>query len=166
LFVIGLSYGHMTTAAGVFDANALIDAVQLVDSVLAQPGSWLNLEFEPLEDDDAPQESELFKFLAARGPANPLATIVARTEGRRPRPPQVGIQHQAGTKAAHQLRDAQLTLPEGARVTQDHPRRGLVVRWPEEADTAVLVGWLFPAMRVLGRHRATNNILYSIMTTD
>jgi len=158
----------MTPTAGRFDANALSEAVSVIDAVLTRPGSWCNLEFEPIDDDDAAPESPLFGWLAARGPANPLATIVAQAPGggKRTRSPQVGIQHRAGTKAAVQLREAQLPLPEGARVTQDHPRRGLVVQWPESGDTASMVEWLFPAMRVLSRHNATNNVLYSIMTTE
>ncbi len=156
----------MTNDAGRFDANAIVDAVRVIDSVLSSPGSWCNLEFEPIEDDNAIPDSLMFQFLAARGPANPLATIMARTEGKRPKPAEVGIQHQAGTKAAAQLREADLLLPEGARVRQDHPRRGLVVEWPDAAETATLISWLFPAMRVLSRHDATNYVLYSISSSS
>lgn len=152
----------MTTDAGSFDANTLADAVRVVDSVLSSPGSWCNLEFQPIDDENAMPDSALFGFLAARGPANPLATIMARTEGKRARPAELGIQHQAGTKAAAQLREADLLLPKGAKVVQDHPRRGLVVQWPDATETAMLISWLFPAMRVLSRHQATNTVLYSI----
>lgn len=151
----------MTPTAGRFDADIGGHAAAVIDSVLANPGAWCNFEFEPIEDDDAPPESPLFGFLAARGPANPLATVMARTEGKPNSLPQVGIQHQAGTKAAAQLREAEVFAPDGTRVTQDHPRRGLVVRWPEAATTEELIGWLFPAMRVLSRHRSTNTILYA-----
>lgn len=151
----------MTRTAGRFDADIGGHAVAVVNSVLAHPGAWCNFEFEPIDDDSVPPESALFGFLAARGPANPLATVMARTEGKRDSLPQVGIQHQAGTKAAKQLREAEVFGPSNARVTQDHPRRGLVVRWPETATTEELIAWLFPAMRVLSRHPSTNTILYS-----
>lgn len=132
----------------------------MVDAVLNSPGSWCNFVFEPIVDEDAPEESPLFGFLAARGPANPLATVMAAQPGKRDKPAEIGIQHRAGTKAAAQLREAELLLPEGATVAQDHPRRGLVVRWPENAETATLIAWLFPSMRVLGRAMTTNDVLY------
>ena len=68
-------------------------------------------------------------------------------------PLSVGIQHQAGTKAAQQLREAELPIPTGARVRQDHPRRGLVVEWPDDATSEELADWLFASMRVLNRTR-------------
>lgn len=148
--------------AGRFDANSTADAARVLASVLDQPGSWCNLEFEPIEDEDAPAESPLFGFLAARGPANPLATVTAGTTGRRSTPTEVGIQHQAGVKAADQLREAGVGIPEGARVMQDHPRRGLVVRLLEPTEASVISDWLFAAMRELGRQRTTNNVLYTV----
>jgi len=142
------------------DTYVTTEALAVIDQVLHRPGSWCNLVYEPIEDDDIPDESALFGFLAARGPANPLATIMAAQPGKRPKPAEIGIQHRAGTKAAAQLREANLLLPQGATVSQDHPRRGLVVRWPENAETATLIAWLFPSMRVLGRASTTNDILY------
>ncbi len=145
--------------AGRFDANSINHAVSVLGSVLANPGSWCNLEFEAIDENEGPPESVLFGFLAARGPANPLATVMVPKPGQ---PLEVGIQHRAGVKAAAQLTEADITLPEGARVVQDHPRRGLVVKWPETADTAVLINWLFPAMRELSRHPNTNFVLYAV----
>lgn len=121
--------------------------------------SWCNLSFAAPDEGEA-DDSALFGFLAARGPSNPLATVMAATRGRRPKPIQVGIQHRAGTKAAAQLREAALQLPPGSRVAQDHPRRGLVVEWPENAEVATLIAWLFPAMRVLGRTSVTDDVDY------
>lgn len=150
----------MSSRAGRFDAGDLDAATKLFTDVLAIESSWCNLEFESLDDDETPAESALFGFLAARGPANPLATIMAPRTGRRPQPAQVGIQHRAGTKAAAQLREEALVLPEGARVAQDHPRRGLVLEWPESATVHVLAAWLFPALRILGRAPTTNDVIY------
>lgn len=150
----------MAPTAGRFAADDLERAAGLIGDVLKAEGTWCNLAFEPIEDDDVPQDSALFGFLAARGPSNPLATVMPAGVGKRPNPPQVGIQHRAGTKAASQLRDESLVLPEGSRVAQDHPRRGLVVEWPQPVDVSSLVAWLFPAMRVLGRAPTTNDVLY------
>ena len=154
----------MGTDAGRFSAHDTKAAVRIIDGILRDEGSWGNLFFEPL-DDEVSDESPLFGFLAARGPANPLATIMAPTTGKRQRSTEVGIQHRAGTKAAVQLREESVFAPEGSRVVQDHPRRGLVVRWPENEQTATLVAWLFPAMRILGRAATTDDVLYEITTS-
>lgn len=154
----------MTETAGRFDSTVLTETVSVVDHALHAAGSWCNFVFEPIEDENMIDESPLFGFLAARGPANPLATILAAETGKKEKPAEIGIQHRAGTKAAEQLREADLQLPQGAVVTQDHPRRGLVVKWPQNEETATLVAWLFPAMRVLGRAPTTNHVLYECAT--
>ncbi len=151
----------MVGDAGRFDAHDLAAAVLVFDRVLEHPGRWCNLVFEPIQDEDAPQESPLFGLFAARGPANPLATLMT------PKKEvgyllDVGIQHRAGTKAAVQLREAELFGPKNARVVQDHPRRGLVVRWPLDGDTGSLANWLFPAMRELSRAPSTNSVLWEL----
>ncbi len=151
----------MATDAGRFDAHDVEAAVHVFNLVLAEPGRWCNLFFEPIEDDSIPPESPLFGFLAARGPANPLATIMTPKKDVDYQL-EVGIQHRAGTKAAAQLKEAELYGPTTARVVQDHPRRGLVVKWPQEQDMAALAGWLFPAMRELARAPSTNAILWEL----
>lgn len=151
----------MVVDAGRFDAHDLASAVALFDRVLEQPGRWANLTFEPIEDEDAPQESPLFGLFAARGPANPLATLMTpKKDGGYLL--DVGLQHRAGTKAASQLRDAELFGPKTARVVQDHPRRGLVLRWPADETTTTLAEWLFPAMRELSRAPSTNMVVWDL----
>lgn len=150
----------MGSRAGRFAAHDTDAAVELLSEVLHSEASWCNLSFDPIEDESLTDEFAMFAFLAARGPANPLATIMAKTTGRRTRQAEIGIQHRAGTKAARQLREESLLLPVDARIAQDHPRRGLVVQWPEDAGVATLVAWLFPAMRVLGRAPTTDHVSY------
>ena len=134
---------------GRLDPRDRVQAQQLLDNIRSTPGSWCNLSFEELGDSDD-FESPLFGFLAARGPANALATLMRDSDDT---PLSVGIQHQAGTKAAQQLREAELPIPTGALVRQDHPRRGLVVEWPDDATSEELADWLFASMRVLNRTR-------------
>ena len=87
----------MVVDAGRFDSHDHTAAVALFDRVLEQPGRWANLVFEPIEDEDTPQESPLFGLFAARGPANPLATLMTpKKDGGYLF--DVGIQHRAGTK--------------------------------------------------------------------
>jgi hypothetical protein len=47
------------------------------------------------------------------------------------------------------LRDLGLPLPEGWRVVQDHPRRGLVAKLPAGADDAGVLDWLIRAAGAL-----------------
>lgn len=151
----------MEATAGRFDAHDIDSAVELFEQVLKKPGRWCNLFFEPIDDDSIPAESALFGFLAARGPANPLATVMSPAKDVS-WSLEVGIQHQAGTKAAAQLKEAQILGPTTARVVQDHPRRGLVVRWPEDEDLPSLQAWIFPAMRELARAPSTNAVLWEL----
>ena len=68
-----------------------------------------------------------------------------RQEGRATRPTTVGLQHASGPRVAWRLRDLGLPVPEGWRVTQDHPRRGLVAEVPPDADNRAVVDWLLRA---------------------
>ena len=54
----------------------------------------------------------------------------------------VGLQHASGPRVAWRLRDLGLPVPEGWRVTQDHPRRGLVAEVPADADNRAVIDWL------------------------
>lgn len=126
------------------DRDAL---AELFDGVRNDAGSWCNLAFEEIAEPDEP-DSAFFSFLAARGPSNPLVTVLRESPKK---PLSVGIQHRAGVKAAEQLREEQISLPQGARVRQDHPRRGLVVEWPDDAQSHELVDWVLAAVRILNR---------------
>ena len=148
--------------AGTFDSNSDEAAAAVLHAVLNAPGSWCNLEFQPIDDGAAGAGDSFFGFIAARGPMNPLATVMASTAGKKPKPAEIGIQHHAGVKAAAQLTEAGLSLPAGARVVQDHPRRGLVVRCEEGIDAAGVVAWLIPAMRILSRQPATTVVNYVV----
>lgn len=145
----------MERSYGSLSGQDLSGLRELLTAVAETPGSWLNMSLEELDGPEAPGESFLFGFLAARGPANPLVTIMRESPEK---PVSVGIQHRAGTKAAHQLREAELPIPGAGRVRQDHPRRGLVVEW-NGGDVEDLTAWLVPAVRVLNRAR-TNDALH------
>ena len=130
-----------TDAAGV---------VERMTRMAEQHRGWVNFQAEVPDDVDVP-ESGMFGVFAARGPVVPLCTWVAPTlrRGQR-RPPSLGIQHSTGTRAAARLSDRGCPLPPGWRVSQDHPRRGLVVDViPEDATTADMLGWLLAAGEAL-----------------
>jgi hypothetical protein len=50
-----------------------------------------------------------------------------------------------------------VALPEGWRWTQDHPRRGLVVRTPVGTPHAVQLQWLIEAGTALSKLRLTGD---------
>lgn len=126
---------------------------------------WCNISLIVDEDDpQATPDSPLFGLLAARGPASPLATVMGATVGRKATPPQLGLQHKAGQKAAIQLTDAGLDLPDGWQWLQDHPRRGLIIVLPGGDCSVELIDWLLPAMNLLNRAPVTGSLGYELFS--
>ncbi len=61
----------------------------------------------------------------------------------------IGLQHASGPRVVGKLRELGVALPEGWRVVQDHPRRGLVAKRPAGADDAEVLDWLIRAAAAL-----------------
>lgn len=122
---------------------------------------WCNLTFAVDEDDPhSTPDSPLFGLLAARGPSNPLATVMGATSGRKSQPAQVGLQHRAGQKVAAQLISSGIGIPDGWRSLQDHPRRGLIIALPDGDCSVEVVRWLLPAMHHLNRAPVLDSLVY------
>lgn len=113
-----------------------------IDALARTQGGWVNLQPGVREEDEPPPRSPFSGLLTARGPDVPIATWV-------PGERSAGIQHATGPKAARTLASAGVPVPDGWRVVQDHPRRGLVVVVPDAVDDATVVGWLLRATRTL-----------------
>ena len=120
-------------------------------TALAERGAgWLNVVPAIDPEDAPPSDDGLFGIVAARGPMVPECTWTPPAHKRgRVGPALIGIRHPAGTKAARQLADAGHAVPDGWNVTQDHPRRGLVVAVPASVDHATVLAWLLEAARAL-----------------
>jgi hypothetical protein len=90
-------------------------------------------------------------FFSGRGPRAPHATYVPARPRRTGRSPsaQLGIEHAAGPKAARRLADGGLPVPPSWRVRQDHPKRGLVLDVPADAEPASVIDWLLAAAGLL-----------------
>jgi hypothetical protein len=112
-------------------------------------GGWINLQPDLDDEVRAMPGPGLLGLLGARGPLAPLCTWHPGEGGRRPTPPSVGIQHATGTRAAARLVDAGRGVPDGWRVTQDHPRRGLVVVTPPGERNDDVLRWLIAAGEAL-----------------
>jgi hypothetical protein len=126
--------------------DAVVDRMVLMASAGA---GWIN--FTPGLDLDVPPapRSPLASLLTARGPTVPLGTWMPR-QGRDPST--VGIEHPEGPRAIAQLAERGVALPQGWRVLQDHPKRGVVLAvtaGDEPAELDSTLDWLLTATGVL-----------------
>jgi hypothetical protein len=117
---------------------------------LADAGAgWINLSPGlDVEEPPAPR-STMGMLLASRGPLVPMATW-APAQGREP--VTAGIEHGQGPRVVRTLAERGVPVPEGWRVAQDHPRRGLVVvPAPGVGDEALdtVLDWLLRAAAAL-----------------
>jgi hypothetical protein len=121
------------------------DAVVQRMEVLAAAGrGWVNLQPVPVDEESVPPDRP--GFLSALGPALPLCTwSPGEAKGRRRTPASIGIQHRAGTKAALVLTELGPAVPPCWRVTQDHPRRGIVAEPPADLPLDDVLAWLLEA---------------------
>ena len=131
--------------------------------VEARGEGWINLE--PVVDEEhQPMQAGPFAFLAGPSHEIPTGTWLPgrhQTDGET-KPTTIGLQHAAGARVVATLRDRGLPLPDQWRVTQDHPRRGLVVSIPASvADLGTVLAWLLKAAEAVcsvpttGRWRAS-----------
>lgn len=135
-----------------FPADDVSPVQPFLAELAATGGGWVNLEpgYDP--DDAPPPRSLLGQAFTARGPDIPLCTWVPPQRHRRSsEPATIGVHHGAGRKAVDQLAAAGIDVPAGWRVTQDHPRRGLVVALPDDAPPASVLTWLVRAGTALCR---------------
>lgn len=125
------------------------DASRVVD-VLAELSAagrgWVNLLPEVDSSDAARvQPSAVGAMFRAAGAPIPEVTVMAPTAGRRPQPMQLGLSHGAGTPVLRRLAASGLVRPEGWQMVQDHTRRGVVLRLPDDVDPAEVVAWAVEA---------------------
>jgi len=124
------------------------DAELLAQMSMVQAGGtgWINIE-PVIDDQHLPAEPGPFAFLGGSTHQVPVITwMPGRRQGdRQIKPTTVGLQHASGPHVAWRLRDLGQPVPVGWKITQDHPRRGLVADVPADADNGAVVGWLLRA---------------------
>jgi len=115
-------------------------------ALAARGNGWINIE-PVIEEEYEPAPPGPFAFLGGSTHQVTTATwMPGRLQPEGPaRATTIGLQHAAGPHVARRLRELGLPLPDGWRITQDHPRRGLVVTVPADADHAVVLRWLLEA---------------------
>ncbi len=131
------------------DVAAVVDELSKLLSERA--GGWVNLGPDLDEEVAAAlSPSPVGRLFSARGPAVPLATILAADHSRRRSSPgSVGLEHHGGPKAAQRLARAGIEAPEGLIKRQDHSRRGLVYEFTVAPDGAALLEFIVDAAREL-----------------
>ncbi|QXC63320.1 hypothetical protein KSP35_11330 [Aquihabitans sp. G128] len=127
------------------------DDLEPVEAVLAELASsssgWVNLSPEVEPGSEPPPRNFAVALFSARGDAVPLVTWTPPEQpGRRST---VGIEHGSGPKALARLAERELPLPAGWLKVVDHPRRGLVVTAPGDADPGDVLWWLLTAAHLL-----------------
>ncbi len=105
--------------------------------IIAAGDGWLNVGPIVADEDLPPAPSTVSRWFSAKGPAVPMATFVAGREGS---VHTVGLSHGLGRKVAAELAAAGVRLPDGTKVRQDHPKRGLVAEVPAVSAVATTAG--------------------------
>jgi hypothetical protein len=114
--------------------------------VVANGTGWINVQ-PVIEEEHEPPPPGPFAFLGGSTHHVPTITWMPgkRAANGTVKPTTVGLQHASGPRVAWRLRDLDCPLPEGWRVTQDHPRRGLVALVPADSDNREVIDWLLRA---------------------
>jgi hypothetical protein len=132
---------------------------------LAGGTGWINFDAGVDADVPVPSRSVVFSVLAAVGPDVPQCSWVPE----RGRPLSVGIRYGSGRQAAKRLAELGVPVPDGWRVLQDHPRRGLalsVLPEPASADEHDRVlSWLLTAGAALSTVPLSGYWLATIVRT-
>jgi hypothetical protein len=107
---------------------------------------WINVR-PVIDEEHEPPEPGPFAFLGGSTHKVPTVTWMPgkRSGDGTVKATTVGLQHATGPHLAWKLRDAGRALPEGWRISQDHPRRGLVASVPADADDGFVMDWLLRA---------------------
>ncbi len=132
-------------------------------AIAATRTGWINVE--PVIDEEyEPPEPGPFAFLGGSTHKVPVATwmpgkVAANGSAK---PTTIGMQHATGPHLAWKLRDVGLALPEGWKITQDHPRRGLVASVPADADNRSVMDWLLRVATFVCQVQSTGRWIASV----
>jgi hypothetical protein len=140
------------------------EVVGLMDELSAAHDGWVNLHPQVRPEDEPPPRTGLSTLLLAGAVHDiPVCTWVA---GKRTRhgvqPDSVGVQHAAGARVLPRMASAGLVVPDGWRLVQDHPRRGIVFSLPPEETHAAVLTWLLEVASVLSAIRLTGEWLAQV----
>ncbi|MEI7859077.1 MAG: hypothetical protein WCI26_04515 [Acidimicrobiales bacterium] len=126
------------------------ELVAQMSMVQAGGSGWINIE-PVIDAEHQPPEPGPFAFFGGSTHKVPMITWMPGhvPTGRSPKPTTIGLQHATGPRLASRLRDLGHPLATGWKVTQDHPRRGLVAEVPADADNRTVIDWLLNSATVV-----------------
>jgi hypothetical protein len=133
---------------------------------LATAGAgWINLE-PVIEEEHEPPQPGPFAFLG--GSTHKVPTVTWLPGRHLPngttKPTTIGLEHASGPRVARRLHDLGCPLPDGWRITQDHPRRGLVAVVPPDSDHRAVADWLLRAATLVCTVPSTGRWIASVHT--
>ncbi len=130
-----------------FDEEDLAPVEAVLTELAAACRGWVNLSPEVEPGQEPPPRNLVTAVFSARGELVPLATWTPPEQmgGRAT----VGIEHGSGPRAIVRLTTMELGLGPGWSKVADHPRRGLVVTTPPDADPGDVLWWLLAASHAL-----------------
>lgn len=145
-----------------FTPGEVDELLDRMAKIKAEGIGWVNLRpvIDPEDEPPAPGPLAIFGGSPHKVPVATWIPGKHAPDGS-VKPTTVGLQHSSGPRVVARLRDLGLPLPDGWKVTQDHPRRGLVARLAADSSDAEAVEWLVRAGTALcavpatGRWRAS-----------
>jgi hypothetical protein len=143
-----------------FSEDDLIPVEAIVTELAAAGAGWVNFTPEVEPGQEPPPRNLFATIFSARGDLVPFATWTAPEQpgGRAT----VGIEHGSGPQALARLTEHGVGLGAGWLKVVDHPRRGLVVTAPGNAEPADVVWWLLAASHALSPVPLTGDWLAKI----
>ena len=145
------------------DPSALAEQM---DHLATVGRGWINVMPQIPEDVEVPPTPGILAIFNKRGPAVPLGTWTASNlTNRGAEPSEVGVQHGAGRGVHAELAGTPGEIPEGWRMLQDHPRRGLVARPAPGTPHIEIATWLLDVLGVLCLPPRTANFLVYVYET-
>jgi hypothetical protein len=136
------------------DVTAVADQLQ---ALRAAGSGWINLM--PGIDEEASEvhpRAGLFAFFGNNAAPVTMTTLMPpKKERRETEGLTIGIMHPTGGKAVARLAEANVLVPDGWVVRQDHARRGLLVQTPVVVSEEDVMDWSVRAGTALCRAEMT-----------
>lgn len=126
--------------------------VEEMDRLSDAHDGWVNFRPSVPDEEVPPNPGGLAMLFSTDVHDVPICTWVAGKESRHGLgPDSLGVQHSAGTRTLAHLASLGVSLPQGWRAVQDHPRRGIVVLAPPGTSRSEELSWLLQAGTALSR---------------
>jgi hypothetical protein len=142
-----------------FTEDDLDPIVAVMDELTEAGSGWINLLPEAEPDAHVPSSGGILAIFTARGPAIPMATWTPPPADKPGGRATFGIEHGSGAQALNRLRERELGLRPGWLKVSDHPKRGLVVTAPADADNDDVLWWLLASVHALSMAPLTGDWL-------